>query len=96
MRFFLPHVLYTVWCLFKSYAHNNNCKKNLLKKERKSKEKKEKEKKNTTTQIETNVRAPGFNAGLLAGGRFASERSCDRPTRSRSSVVFLGPRADAG
>jgi hypothetical protein len=25
----------------------------------------------------------------------ASGRSCDRPTRSRFSVVFLGPRANA-
>jgi hypothetical protein len=27
--------------------------------------------------------------------RFAFGRSCDRPTRSRFSVVFLGPRANA-
>jgi hypothetical protein len=27
--------------------------------------------------------------------QFASGRSCDRPTRSRFSVVFLGPRANA-
>jgi hypothetical protein len=36
-RLFLPYVLYTVWCLSKSYAHTNNCKKQLVgeKKERK-------------------------------------------------------------
>jgi hypothetical protein len=39
----------------------------------------------------TNVRVRGFNAGLLAISQFASERSCDRPTRSSSSVVFLAP-----
>jgi hypothetical protein len=27
--------------------------------------------------------------------KFASGRSCDRPTRSGFSVVFLGPRANA-
>jgi hypothetical protein len=35
-----------------------------------------------------------LNAGLLARSQFASGRSCDRPTRSRFSVVFLGPRAN--
>jgi hypothetical protein len=46
MRLFLPYVLYTAWCLSKSYAHRNNCKKKKLvgKKERKEKEKKTKEK----------------------------------------------------
>jgi hypothetical protein len=29
MRSFLPQVLYTVWCLSKSYAHKNICKNNL-------------------------------------------------------------------
>jgi hypothetical protein len=53
---FIPSFL---WCLSKSYAHNSNCKKQLVG------EKKEKEKKNTTAQIRTNVRARGFNAGLL-------------------------------
>jgi cell division protein FtsB len=44
MRLFLPYVLYTVWCLSKSYAHNNNCKNNLIKKKKeKEKIKKEKE-----------------------------------------------------
>jgi hypothetical protein len=32
---------------------------------------------------------------LLATSQFASWRSCDQPTRSRFSVVFLGPRANA-
>jgi hypothetical protein len=48
-----------------------------------------------TSQIGTNVRAGVFDAGLLARSQFASGRSCDRPTRSRFSVVFLGPRANA-
>jgi hypothetical protein len=77
MRLFLPYVLYTVWCLSKSYAHSNNCKKT------------------TRAQIRTNVRARGFNGGLLARSQFASVRSCDRPTWSRFSVVFHGPRANA-
>jgi hypothetical protein len=46
-------------------------------------------------QIWTSVRARVFNAGLLARSQFASGRSCDRPTRSRFFVVFLGPRANA-
>jgi hypothetical protein len=79
-------MLYTVWHLSKSYAHNNNCKKATCWK---------KEKKNTTAEIGTNVRVRGFNAGLLARRQFASGRSCDRPTRSRFSVLFLGPRANA-
>jgi hypothetical protein len=45
------------------------------------------EKKNTTAQIGSNVRVRGFNAGLLARSQFASRRSCDRPTRSRFSLV---------
>jgi hypothetical protein len=92
MRLFLPRVLHTIWCLSKSYAHNNKCKK-LVKKEEKVKEKTKKE--NTTAQIGTNVRARGFNVGLLARGQFAPGRSCDRPTRSSFSVVFLGLRANA-
>jgi hypothetical protein len=40
MGLFLPHVLYTVWCLSKSYAHNNNCKKQLVKKKKKNKQNK--------------------------------------------------------
>jgi hypothetical protein len=36
-----------------------------------------------------------FNAGLLARSQYASGRSCDRPTRTRFSVVFLGLRVNA-
>jgi hypothetical protein len=43
----------------------------------------------------TNVRFRVFNAGLLARSQFATLRSCDRPSRSRFPVVFLGPRANA-
>jgi hypothetical protein len=89
MRLFLPYVLYTVWCLSKSYAHNNNCKKRVKKRKKKGRKRK------TATQIGTNIRARVFNAGLLARSQFASGRSCDRPTRSRFSVVVLGPRANA-
>jgi hypothetical protein len=46
-------------------------------------------------QIGISVRVRVFNAGLLARSQFASGRSCDQPTRSRFSVVFLGPRANA-
>jgi hypothetical protein len=83
-------VLYTVWCLSKSYAHTNNCAKKLVGIKRKKKQKRE------TQQhgLGTNVRVRGFKAGLLARSQFASGRSCDRPTRSRFSVVFLGPRAN--
>jgi hypothetical protein len=49
----------------------------------------------TTAQTRTNVRVRVFSAGLLARSQFASGRSCDRPTRSRFSVVFLGPTANA-
>jgi hypothetical protein len=45
MRLFLPHVLYTVWCLSKSYAHNNNCKKQLVIKIKKTKKKERRENK---------------------------------------------------
>jgi hypothetical protein len=51
--------------------------------------------KKATAQIGTNVSARGFNGGLLARSQFASGRSWDRPTRSRFSVVFPGPRANA-
>jgi hypothetical protein len=68
----------------------------LLKKgKRKGKEERKDNKKNKTAQIGTNVRARGFGAGLLARSRFASGRSCDRPTRSRFFVVFRGSRANA-
>jgi hypothetical protein len=48
-----------------------------------------------TAQIGTNVRVRVFNVGLLAGSQFVFGRSCDWPTLSMFSVVFLGPRADA-
>jgi hypothetical protein len=48
-----------------------------------------------TAQRETDIRVRVFNTGLLAKSQFASGRSCDRPTRLRFSVVFLGPRANA-
>jgi hypothetical protein len=57
--------------------------------------KKKKKEENTTAQIGINARARGFGVGLLTRSQFASGRSCDRPTRSRLSVVFLGPRANA-
>jgi hypothetical protein len=58
-------------------------------------EKKRKKKERATAQVGTNVRARVFNARLLPRSQFASGRSCDRPTRTRFSVVFLGPRANA-
>jgi hypothetical protein len=61
---------------------------------KKEKEKKQK-RKIQQQRVGTNVRVRGFNAGLLARSQFAFGRSCDRPTRSRFSVVFLGPRANA-
>jgi hypothetical protein len=53
--------------------------------------------KKSIAQIGTNVRACVFNAGLLVKSQFSSGhgRSCDQPTRSRFSVVFFGPRANA-
>jgi hypothetical protein len=84
-------VLDTVWCLSNSYAHNNNSKKQLDKKRKR----KRKQKKITTAQIGTNVRTRGFGAGLLPRIRFVSGRFCDRPTRSKFSAVFIGPRANA-
>jgi hypothetical protein len=97
MRSFLPQVLHTVWCSSKLYAHKNNCKNNLREKEKKKggggKGKENEEKK--TAHVGTNVRTRVLNVGLLARSQFASGRSCDRPNRSRFSVVFLGPRANA-
>jgi hypothetical protein len=61
----------------------------------KKKERKKQKRKTQQHRLGTNVRLRGFKAGLLAGSRFASGRSCDRPTRSRFTVVFLGPRANA-
>jgi hypothetical protein len=54
-----------------------------------------KKRKRKKTQIGTIVRAHVYNAGLLARNQFASGRSCDRPTRARFSVVFLGHRPNA-
>jgi hypothetical protein len=96
MHSFLPQVLYTVWCFPKSYGHTNNCKKNFWEKGKQKREREKKlKKKKATAQIGTNVKARVFNAGLLARSQFASGRSCDRLTRARFSVVFLGPRAIA-
>jgi hypothetical protein len=53
------------------------------------------EKRDTAARMGTGVGARGFNAGLLARSQFASGRSCDRPTQSSFSVVFLGPTANA-
>jgi hypothetical protein len=61
------------------------------KKERKKKQKRESQQRG----LGSNARVRGFKAGLLARSQFASGRSCDRPTRSRFSVVFLGSRANA-
>jgi hypothetical protein len=49
-----------------------------------------KKKRKKTALIGTNVRACIFDAGLLASSQFASGRSCDRPTQSKFSMVFLG------
>jgi hypothetical protein len=77
-------VLYTVCCSSKLYAHKHFCKKNcklfLIKQQ---------------LRLGTNVKVRGLNAGLLARSQFASESSCDRPTRSRFPLVSLGPRANA-
>jgi hypothetical protein len=86
MRSFLPQVLYTVWCLFKLYAQENICKKQLVG---------EKNRKKATAQIGTNARDRVFNTGRMARNQFASGRSCNRPTQTRFSVFFLGPRANA-
>jgi hypothetical protein len=51
MRLFLPYVLYTVWCLSKSYAHTTNCKKQLVENRKKREKEKNTEKKDTTAQI---------------------------------------------
>jgi hypothetical protein len=86
MLSFVPQVLYTIWCLSKSYEHKNICKKKTWGK---------KEEKKATAHKRIYVKALVFNAGLLARSQFASGRTCDRPTRSRFSVVFIGPRANA-
>jgi hypothetical protein len=41
-------MLYTVWCLSKSYAHTNNCKQQLVEKEKERRGKKTKENPNST------------------------------------------------
>jgi hypothetical protein len=59
-------------------------------------EKRKKQKRKTQQhRLGANVRVRGFKAGLLVSSQFASGRSCDRPARSRFSVVFLDPRANA-
>jgi hypothetical protein len=68
-------------------------KKNLLGKREMKKRKKRKEKQQH--RLGTNVRVCGLNAGLLIRSQLASGRSCDRPTRSSFSVVFLGSRVNA-
>jgi hypothetical protein len=59
------------------------------------KKKKKNRKGKQQQRVVTNVRVRGLNAGLLARSQFAFGRSCGRQTRSRFSVVFLGPRANA-
>jgi hypothetical protein len=83
MHLFLPYVLYTVWCLSKSYANTNNCKKKKLVgiKERKKNRKTKRKPNSTDLGIIVSVR--GFNAGMLARSQFESGRSCDHPTQSR-------------
>jgi hypothetical protein len=88
MHLFLLHVLYAVLCL------SNSCAVTIIAK-KKTCSKGEKMKNTAQHRLETNVRARGFNAGLLATSQFASGRSCDLPNRSRFSVVFLGLRAYA-
>jgi hypothetical protein len=87
MHLFLPQV----WGLSKLYTDNIFVKTTCKLFQRKEKRKKKKKK----SQIGTSVRARVFNAGLLARSQFTSGRCCDRPTRARFSVVFLGPRANA-
>jgi hypothetical protein len=57
--------------------------------------KRKNEEKTQQHRLGTNIRIRGFNAGLLARNQFASGRSCHRPTKSRFSVVFFGPRANS-
>jgi hypothetical protein len=90
MHSFLPQVLYIVWCLFKLYRDNIFIKATCKFFQRNKGKKEEK-----AAQIVTSARARAINAGLLAISQYASGSSCDRPIRSRFSVVFLGPRASA-
>jgi hypothetical protein len=67
-----------------------------MKGKKKKTKKKEKQKgKIQQHRVRTNVRVRGFYAGLLARSEFAFGRSCDRPARSRFSLVLFGPRASA-
>jgi hypothetical protein len=93
MPLFLPYVFYRVWCLSNSYTHINNCKNKITccGKKRKKKQKR----KIQLQRVGTNISVRGINAGLLARTQFAFRRSCDRPTQSKFSVVFLRPRANA-
>jgi hypothetical protein len=56
---------------------------------------KKRKKRRKRAHMGISARARVFYAGLLAKSQFASGRSCDRPTRSRFSLVFFGPRANA-
>jgi hypothetical protein len=76
-------MLYTTVCCSSKYAHKNYRKKYA-----------EFFFKQSNRQIRTDVKIRVFNAGLLARSQFLSGSSCDRPTRSRFSVVFLDPRAN--
>jgi hypothetical protein len=87
------HMCYTRFDAYSNHMHITMIVKNNLLKNKENRNKIKQ--KNTAAQIETSVRARGFNAGLLARSHFQSGRSCDRPTRSRFSVVFLGRRANA-
>jgi hypothetical protein len=86
---FIPSTCYTQFGAYPNHTHIKIVVKNNFW------EKKIRKGKKATAQIGTNVRACIYNAGLLARSQFASGRSCDRPTQSRFSVVFLGPRATA-
>jgi hypothetical protein len=44
--------------------------------------------------MEADVSTGSFNAGLLSGGQVVSGSSCNRPNRSKFSVVYLGSRAN--
>jgi hypothetical protein len=73
MRLFLAYVFYTVRCLSKSYAHIKNCKKITCKKRKKGKKEEKQKRKAQLQRVGTNVRARGFNAGLLARSQLHSE-----------------------
>jgi hypothetical protein len=84
-------LLYTVWCFSKLYTDNIFVKTTCKYFQKKKKNERTRKK---TAQIGTSVRARVFNARPLARSQFASRRSCDHTTRSRFSMVFLGPRAN--